>query len=115
MDSAATAPIECKIDPLSSRPYGIALVESYIISVFDDHLAARFLENADKATDVEPGNILRVGAQARAVTLTSQEPPVGFQIFVEAKTGVPQQVRVAVNYDDGKARSVTAGPIYIAR
>jgi hypothetical protein len=105
----------CKVDVLSSKPYGIVETDTFLLTSSDSGLNAKFIQNAEKAFEVASDNLLRSASRTRAVTLKSGEEPGGFDILMQARSKRPQQVWFSIQYDDDGARTLTTKPILIWR
>jgi pimeloyl-ACP methyl ester carboxylesterase len=105
----------CKVDVLSSKPYGIVETDTFLLTSSDSGLKAKFIQNAEKAFEVSSDNLLRSASSTRAVTLKSGEEPVGFDVLMQARAKRPQQIWFSIQYDHDGAKTLTTKPIFIWR
>lgn len=105
----------CAIDALSSRPYGIATTDSFLITSNESNVRAKFIKDGNTAFEVAPNNILRSPTSVRAITLTEGEAPLGLDVLLETKATTPRRVWFSIDYDQGGQRSMTTVPILIWR
>jgi len=93
--------INCAVDTLSSKPFGIILRNTYILDVSDSGRSGRFIESAKPgdAFNVNPDNILQIAEKKHAVSLKPDEEANGYDVYVEAKTPGLYRVWFTANYD----------------
>lgn len=101
MPEPATSKVNCEVDTLSSKPFGIVLRNTYVLEVSDSSRSGRFIESAKpgEAFKVNPNNMLQISNQKQAISLKEDEEPLGYDVFVEAMTPGLYRVWFTANYD----------------
>jgi hypothetical protein len=108
----------CKVDVLSSRPNGIAERKTFIISLADSGLSARYIESPSKngAWAVSSQNLLDgTGQKVLGVTLKPDEEPVSLNFRLMSSIGRPYRISLSIDYDAGGVRSLRTNSILISR
>jgi hypothetical protein len=107
----------CEVDLLQTHPYWIDLINTYILEAAGTRRSGRYIESAqpDSAPTVEPDNILRAGRQRRSVSLSADEKPVTYDVFVELKTAGLYRAWFTAAYDARGARTAATPKFYLAR
>jgi hypothetical protein len=102
--------VDCTVDTLSSRPFGIVLKNTYILTITAAGNSGRFIKSAlpDAAHVVSPNNILDIAGKKQLITLKPDEEPIAYDVVVEAKTKGFYRVWFSTDYDaDGMQTSTT--------
>jgi len=109
---AAAVPdsVDCSIDTLNSKPFGIVKVKQYEFDVSAAGLSGRFIKSGrlGDASPVSPDSLLRVGGEKLAITLQPNEPATSFNITVHARATGLYRVWFTADYDESgphKAKS----------
>jgi len=95
--------LNCEVDPLETKPFGIGFRHTYIFDAAGTALTGRFIESGQPgaARIVNPNNILQVGGNNQSVTLKPDEEPQAWDVFVSLKTAGLYHVWFSAEYDAG--------------
>lgn len=101
--------VDCAVDTLSSKPFGIQERNTYVLDVSDSGRSGRYIESArpGEAFRVNPDNILQFGGRSVDITLKPAEEQVGYNVFVEAQTPGLYRIWFTSNYDASGPRNTT--------
>lgn len=106
----------CHVDPLSSRPAGIAEKDLYLLSLRPSRTTARYLKSGrqGEAWTVSPDNLL-VGEQgATQLTLEANKPAMTFDVVITSHVPGGLKLWLEVDYDAGGERIAATSPLLLA-
>jgi hypothetical protein len=102
--------VDCSIDTLNSKPFGIVVVNQYSFDLSAVGLSGRFIKSGrmGDASPVNPDSLLQVGGQKLAITLQPSETATPFNISVHTRAPGLYRVWFTAGYDESgphRARS----------
>lgn len=106
----------CKIDPLSSLPQGIAIKNSFLFALSDEKMEGRFIGSGSegKSFPVPFRNILENPAGSEIISLSQNEIPVVWDIYIFSNSPRVMKVWFSISYDAKGAKERRTPPVYIA-
>jgi hypothetical protein len=109
--------VDCAVDTLSSRPFGIALLNTYVLDITSAGNSGRFIESAapDAAHVINPDNILDIANKKQVITLKPDEEPIAYDVRVETLTGGLYRVWFSADYDAAGAQTSTTKSFIIGK
>jgi hypothetical protein len=94
--------VDCSIDTLNSKPFGIVVVNQYSFDLSAAGLSGRFIKSGriGDASPVNPDSLLQVGGEKLAITLQPNETATPFNISVHTRAPGLYRVWFTAGYDE---------------
>jgi hypothetical protein len=91
----------CKVDALSSTPFGVAIRNSYVITLDRSNDTARYIESTKKngAWPVSTSNLLDSGDGKKSLILKGGEEPTQFDVYLTNKKSGVYRIWFRAEYD----------------
>jgi hypothetical protein len=114
---AGSQKIDCAIDTLASKPFGIVERDRYILDVSPKGTSGRFIHSAKpgEAFPVNPQNILDTSAEQQAITLKPGEEQTGYAVYVVAAAPGLYRVWFTADYDAAGAKQAQTQSFLLAK
>ena len=109
--------LNCEVDPLETKPFGIVLRHTYLFDAAGTTLTGRFIESGQPkaARDVNPSNILQVAGSSQSISLKPDEEPLAWDVFVSLKAAGLYRVWFSAEYDVGSFKTTQTQGLILAK
>jgi hypothetical protein len=109
--------VDCAVDTLSSKPFGIQERNAYFLDIAESGRSGRFIESArpGSAFKINPDNLLQRSDRTVDISLVPNETPIGYDIFVEAQAPGLYRVWFTSNYDASGPRTAKTGSFLLGK
>jgi hypothetical protein len=109
--------LNCEVDPLGGKPYGIGLRDTYVFDVGKTNTKGIFIESSqpNAAKKVDPNNILQVADIGHSVTLKPGEEQVAWNVLVNLNKGGIYKIWFSADYDAGGPKTVQTQKFILTR
>jgi hypothetical protein len=110
-------PVDCSIDTLNSKPFGIVVVNQYSFDLSAAGLSGRFIKSGrvGDASPVNPDSLLQVGGEKLAITLQPNETATPFNISVHTRAPGLYRVWFTAAYDESGPRRAKSQSFLLAK
>ena len=114
----------CKIDNLSSVPYGIPDKDVYLVRIDDRGVKSRHLWDADHTMEVDSnnlleskispsGNLLNSKVSTGEITLKHDGVPKSLYFAIQSTVSEPQGITFLISYDQNGEKTTTTGRVIL--
>jgi hypothetical protein len=113
----AASGVDCAVDTLSSKPFGIQERNAYLLDISESGRSGRFIESArpGAAFKINPNNLLERSDRTIEISLVPNETPIGYDIYVEAQSPGLYRVWFTSNYDASGPRTTKTGSFLLGK
>jgi hypothetical protein len=109
--------IDCAVDTLASKPFGIVERDLYIIDVAGNRVSGQYIRSKKpgEAFPINPQNILQTTRAQQAISLKPAEEPTGYSVSVVAASPGLYRVWFTADYDTSGPKTAKTESFLIAK